>query len=203
MRTCQIDECDFKHYARGWCLIHYNRWRKHGDPNILKPSKWHGPSMEKCSYDGCEEYGRIKGLCRRHYELEWERTHIRSRDINGGRKTTDKRKKGLGNLTKEGYVVLSGINHPNSFGKRNRIAEHTLVMSESIGRPLYPWEIVHHKNGIRDDNSIENLELCTKYTHIKGQSIKDIVENYLPLYIEEYGLDSLNALIEAINKGDD
>jgi len=32
LRVCQIDGCDGKHVARGWCQTHYDRWRRHGDP---------------------------------------------------------------------------------------------------------------------------------------------------------------------------
>ena len=35
MRKCNIEGCDGKHYARGWCAKHYMRWRKHGDTNFV------------------------------------------------------------------------------------------------------------------------------------------------------------------------
>lgn len=35
--TCSVARCDRIHYARGWCKMHYSRWRRHGDPLIVLP----------------------------------------------------------------------------------------------------------------------------------------------------------------------
>lgn len=63
-----------------------------------------------------------------------------------------------------GYVVLYLPNYLST-DKDGRIYEHRYVMEQFLGRPLVRGEIVHHINGIKDDNRIENLSLETEKTH--------------------------------------
>ena len=51
--------------------------------------------------------------------------------------------------------------HPRA-GSNGYVFEHVLVMEELVGRHLVAGETVHHRNGVRDDNRPENLELWTR-----------------------------------------
>jgi len=77
-------------------------------------------------------------------------------------------------LHSKGWKWIYCPNHPNAH--RNKIAEHRLIMEQKIGRILTSDEMVHHINGNKLDNRVENLELMTRSSHAslhhpKGEKI--------------------------------
>ena len=57
-----------------------------------------------------------------------------------------------------GHIWVYNPGHPSST-KKGYVLEHRLAVEKSIGRYLRGNEIVHHKNKIKDDNRVENLEI--------------------------------------------
>lgn len=86
--------------------------------------------------------------------------------------------------TKAGYVyVYLPPSHPFiSMAKRKtkgggHVLEHRLVIARAIGRPLRPTERVHHKNGIKDDNRLENLRFYPWGGHKPSTHYEDRIQD--------------------------
>ncbi len=125
------------------------------------PPKAH-KSPALCAIADCGRQTQAKGLCQTHYRrhrlgLEVEVPILtRSRD---GRNGLEWR------INSDGYVLR---------GAGSSQTQHRLVMEEYLGRKLLPGENVHHKNGVRHDNRIENLELWST-SQPAGQRVEDKV----------------------------
>lgn len=60
-RSCSIEGCAKKQVARGWCAMHYERWRSTG-------TTYREPAKSGCAVDGCDKPHSAKGYCRGHYQ---------------------------------------------------------------------------------------------------------------------------------------
>lgn len=88
---------------------------------------------------------------------------------------------------KRGYLRVTPMGKDKQFNDTNYrfMLEHRLIMAKHLGRKLNKNEQVHHKNGIKDDNRLENLELWTT-SQPYGQRVSDKIKWERKLLIQ-YG----------------
>jgi hypothetical protein len=173
-RQCSLDGCEKPLHTRGYCNTHIRRLDAYGDPTIVGSKRYKG---ETCQVEEngeiCNQVKEALDLCNKHYNRK-KRTG-----------TLDPIKKAPRN-SKNYIPVKAPIGHSNATAD-GFILEHRLVMSQHLGRPLVKGENVHHINGNRHDNRLENLELWSSVQPF-GQRVEDKV-NYaleiLSLYAPE------------------
>ena len=77
----------------------------------------------------------------------------------GGRRITSLRHRGDG-----GYVRLLMPDHPRAI--EGYVREHVVIYEDAYG-PVPDGMVIHHRNGIRHDNRLENLEMMTRAGHLR------------------------------------
>lgn len=122
----------------------------------------------------CVDCGKERWIKHRKNLIDSIRCKNCNRHLRGEKNT---RWKGGRHINNGGYVLV--YLQPNSpfysmgfqIGETSTYTlEHRLIMAQSLGRCLKSWEHVHHKNGIKTDNRIENLTLTTRSTHLAEHS---------------------------------
>lgn len=180
---CSVPGCNIKYHARGLCRLHYMRKWHTGEIFADIPPK------RKKDITGLR-FGKLFVISCSHVDSHkqtyWNcicdcgtEKKIRGSSLWNGRTdscgclTSSKLKARIrekssnwkgGKRLNNGYVLVKQSGHPNA-DQCGYVLEHRLVMSQHLGRPLLDSEIVHHKNQIRTDNRIENLEIVQSTNH--------------------------------------
>ena len=181
IKICTVKDCDRPKKSNGLCSMHAQRVARWGsvDGFAPKPTRKLKNTCSIITQDNrqCLKPTIAKDMCQMHYRRVklYGDPYARERGHKG------KRKK---------YKFVPAPNHPNRDTK-GWIAEHRLVMSEHLGRALLPKENVHHINGDRQDNRIENLELWNT-SQPSGQRVQDKVK-WAKEILAQYEPESLKA----------
>lgn len=157
-RPCGFADCDRLHHGGGYCERHLRLIREG------KPLRAIHPPNRGCDFEECPNPHDSKGLCSSHGKQRaagLELTPLR---------TTRPAQWSTWNLQSTGYVAR----WKSVKGERIYQAQHRYVMEQHLGRPLRSDESVHHRNGDKSDNRLENLELWSRYQPA-GQRVADKV----------------------------
>lgn len=155
-RVCSVEGCDRPHYGRGWCQLHWGRWKRTGDPGADTPPqhKHPAPADGLCTHDGCERPATARGLCIKHYKRMRKRGALPNR---GPRPGVTKTLEELLALCEERpcprpelgpCLVWTRGKHSDGYGKlwnaHGPVMAHRLAYELAYGR-LLPGLQVNHR----------------------------------------------------------
>ena len=179
--SCQVDECDGKFKALGFCDPHYRKYVRYGDPLFER-------KLKACKVKGCRMSHVALGYCNMHYTRF--RTHgdplvVSKRGAKPGPRSGAKAAKAQ-HLNNRGYLIRSAMGHPLAT-KHHQLLVHRGILFDAIGDQTHLCHLcgitlswwspqrandyltVDHVDGDKTNNVLENLKpACQKCNTWKG-----------------------------------
>lgn len=187
--VCVVEGCEGATKARGYCPMHWYRVWRHDDvePEGLRPVVDRSRAAEEgepsCVTDGCGNLAVARERCPSCYKTALRRGTV---EVDPDVRVVT----GDGHISHGYWCVIAPEDERHLTGGAAKVGEHRLVMARHLGRALLPEEQVHHINGDKLDNRLENLELWST-SHPSGQRVEDKVEWALQV-LRTYRPDLLN-----------
>ena len=166
IKKCSIDRCENNVYSRNMCIKHYQKWKKYGDANSPRPVKNKKGKLFYCLFCGKQFYRCPSEVKKGSYK--YCSSQCGYEDHRGKEKEIKSLEEKKWYINKKGYLQTTV--------RRKRVLYHRWVMENYLNRPLKATEKVHHIDGNKLNNSIDNLVLMTDQIHSKTH--KEIMIEY-------------------------
>jgi len=174
---CSIQNCKKVSRSNTWCQMHYTRWKRHGDTGINLRSGGY------CSVDNCSRKMYAKKLCKLHYQ-RWQNNGTTDITSNHAYESTTGqfiRTRQIwtpedynnGHTNNKGRFMVYMPDHPCAYASGYILRSHAVWWITTGEIVEYGYNL-HHKNHIKTDDVIGNLELIEHAEHIR-QHMKKLI----------------------------
>jgi len=149
---CTIAGCEKPILGRGWCSMHYARWRTYGDP--LHRTRPYSQQPESCTADGCSRRPDLHGLCSMHYRRA--RNHGTLESPRGRRFWAQVDKRGPGECWPwTGFVQSNGYGVRSTHNPGETRLAHRIAYEQLVG-PIPAGLVLDHLCHTRDPDCADN-----------------------------------------------